>query len=318
MAENFADRLLDAITEKRAPVAVGIDPVYHRLPTEIVSKRGFDNETDVEASLDAVLEFSRRIIKIVAPYVPAVKINSAYFERYYWEGIEGYYELIQEAAAENLIVIGDVKRGDVGHTAGMYAKAQLADPDLAGVDDLVGPDAVTVSGYFGADAVQPFVEIARDYGKGVFVLVRTSNPSAGEIQNLTTPDGITVAEHMAELVAQWSRQEGLIGQRGFSSLGAVVAPRDVEQARRIRERLSHSILLVPGFGAQGLQDEEVAACFREDGTGAIVNASRSVIYAYEQEKYRQMFTDQPGQWELCVRQACQDFVRQVSRIAGIG
>jgi orotidine-5'-phosphate decarboxylase len=315
VTENFADRLVDAIARKKAPVTVGIDPVYDRLPATLVGQAGLNSGGDLESSLDAVLEFSRRVIRLVAPYVPAVKINSAYFERYLWEGIEGYYELIQEAAERELIVIADVKRGDVGHTAEMYAAAHLADPDLTGADDLVGPDAVTVSGYLGLDSLEPFLKVCREDAKGVFVLVRTSNPGAAEVQNATTADGLTVAEFMAQLVTRWAVQDGLVGQSGFSSVGAVVAPRDVEQAKRIRDILSSSILLVPGYGAQGLGPTEVAACFTAGGGGAIVNASRSVIYAYERPEYKEQFGDD---WEPAVAKACQDFVAQIQQVAGIG
>ncbi len=305
---------MDAIARKKAPVTIGIDPVYSKLPPGLVGQAGLNREADLESSLDAVLEFSRRVIRLVAPYVPAVKINSAYFERYLWEGIEGYYQLIQEAAERDLIVIADVKRGDVGHTAEAYAAAHLADPDLAGADDLVGPDAVTVNGYLGADALDPFLKVCREDGKGVFVLVRTSNPGAAEFQNTMTAEGQTIAEHMAQLVAKWGVADGLVGKNGLSSVGAVVAPRDVEQAKRIRQILNNSMLLVPGFGAQGLGAAEVAACFKPGGTGAIVNASRSVIFAYEQPEYKQQFGDQ---WEPAIEKACQDFVAQIRQVAGM-
>lgn len=314
MPENFADRLLSAIATKKAPVTVGIDPVYAHLPKALTHKAGLDRGADLESSLDAILEFSRQVIRLVAPYVPAVKINSAYFERYLWEGIEGYYELIQEAAERDLIVIADAKRGDVGHTAEAYAQAHLAEPDLVGSDDMVGPDAVTVNGYFGLDSLEPFLHVSKEEGKGIFVLVRTSNPGAGEFQNIACADGVTIAEHMARLVAGWGSQDSLIGQRGYSCIGAVVAPRDPEQAKRIRQILDKSILLVPGYGAQGLGPDEVAACFKPGGTGAIVNASRSVIYAYEQESYRQQCGDN---WEACVEKACKDFVNQIRQVAGM-
>jgi len=313
--ENFADRLLGAIAAKKAPVTIGIDPVYARLPQALTGKSGLDREADLESSLDAILEFSRQVIRIVAPFVPAVKINSGFFERYLWEGIEGYYELIQEAAERDLIVIADAKRGDVGHTAEAYARAHLADPDLAGSDDMVGPDAVTVNGYLGLDALEPFVQVCREEGKGIFVLVRTSNPGAAEVQNAPCAEGVTVAEHMAGLVSKWGRQDGLVGQKGYSCVGAVVAPRDVEQARRIRQVLDASVLLVPGYGAQGLGPQEVAACFKPGGMGAIVNASRSVIYAYEQTAYRQRCGDN---WEVCIEKACQYFVSQIREVVGMG
>ncbi len=314
MTENFADRLMEAIARKKAPVTVGIDPIYSRLPEGLTDQAGLDREADLESSLDAVLEFSRRVIRAVAPHVPAVKINIAYFERYLWEGIEGYYQLVQEAAERDLIVIGDIKRGDVGHTAEAYAAAHLAEPDLAGTDDLVNPDAVTVNGYLGRDAIDPFLSVCREEGKGLFVLVRTSNPGAAEVQNVVTTDGVTVAEHMAKLVADWGVAEGLVGSGGYSCVGAVVAPRDVEQAVRIRQILNNAMLLVPGYGAQGLGPQEVAACFKPGGVGAIVNASRSVIYAYQQENYHMRFGTQ---WERAIEQACQDFVAQVREAAGM-
>ena len=173
---------------------------------------------------------------------------------------------------------------------------------------------MTVNGYLGADALDPFLKVCREDAKGVFVLVRTSNPGAAEVQNIAAADGLTVAEHMAQLVAKWGLGEGLVGKNGYSSVGAVVAPRDVEQAKRIREILNSSILLVPGFGAQGLGAAEVAACFKPGGLGAIVNASRSVIYAYEQPEYKQQFADQ---WEPCVEKACQDFVAQIRTVVGM-
>jgi len=312
MSDIFADRLYRAIQSKRAPVAVGIDPVYERLPQEIIGRSGFDDAGDLEVALDAVLEFCRRVIRIVAEHVPVVKVNSAFFERYFWEGVEGYFEVVQEAAAHGLLVIGDVKRADVGHSSQMYAAAHLATPQLGCTEEVVTPDAVTVNGYFGLDGVEPFVEIARQEGKGVFVLVQTSNPSAAEVQDVADSAGVTVAERLAGLVAQWGRREGLVGQCGFSSVGAVVSPRNVEQARRIREILSGAYLLVPGYGAQGLGPQDVAACFR-DGQGAIVAASRSVIYAYEQPRWREMH----GGWEKCVEAACLEFVSRVREAVGM-
>jgi orotidine-5'-phosphate decarboxylase len=189
VAENFADNLLAAIAKKRVPACVGIDPVYARLPSEINENPELNDESNSEVALDAVLEFCRRVIHVVSPYVPAVKLNIAYFERYYSEGLFAYSELVEEAANRGLVVIGDVKRGDVCHTAEMYAKCCLADPDFSDLDDMVAPDAVTVNGYFGLDGVQPFIDVAAKEGKGLFVLVRTTNPSAAAIQDAVLADG---------------------------------------------------------------------------------------------------------------------------------
>jgi orotidine-5'-phosphate decarboxylase len=309
--ENFADRLLAAIKAKNAPVCVGIDPVYSKLPADITDQKELNDENDSEAALDAVIEFCRRVIRIVGPLVPAVKINSAFFERYYWEGVEAYYELVQEASSAGLFVIGDSKRGDIGSTAEMYARAALGDPDFGDLDDIVGPDAVTVSPYFGLDGLKPFIDIAREEQKGLFVLVKTSNESAAVIQNAKLESGATVAEHIAQLVAEWARAEGLVGNRGYSCVGAVVAARDKEQAGRLRELMPQSIFLVPGYGAQGATADDVAPYFKPDGTGALITASRSVIYAFDDMKYVERFT---SEWDKCIEQAAKDLIKEVNAV----
>lgn len=313
--ENFADNLLGAIAEKRSAACVGIDPVFDRLPSEINENPEMNDEHNSEVALDAIREFCRRVINIVAPYVPAVKINSAYFERYYSEGVFAYCELVEEAANRGLIVIGDVKRGDVGHTAEMYARSALGDPDFADLDDLVAPDAITVNGYLGLDGVQPFLDVAANEGKGVFVLVRTTNASAAEIQDARLEDGRAVYELVGQQVDAWATGEGLMGQKGYSCLGAVVGAKDRDQTIKLRALMPHCLFLVPGWGAQGAEPESVAACFKSDGTGALVSASRSVIYAFDQDvagmKYIEMY---PSEWEKCVEQACKDFVADVAKL----
>ncbi len=308
MPENFADRLMAAIKAKGAPVCVGIDPVYSRLPADIAEHKDLNDEFDSEAAVDAILEFGRQVIKIVAPLVPAVKINSAFFERYYWEGVEAYYELIQEASEAGLLVIGDSKRGDVGSTAEMYARSALSDPDFSNLDDMVGPDAVTVNAWAGLDGLKPFLDAAREEQKGVFVWVRASNESAAVIQDARLEDGMTVAEHLARQVAAWAADEGLTGKAGYSCLGAVVGGRNADTLHKLRAIMPQSIFLVPGFGAQGASAADIAPCFKSDGTGAIVTASRSVIYAYEDMKYVERFT---SEWDKCVEAACKDFITQV-------
>ena len=250
MPDNFADQLLTAIKKKRTPTCVGIDPVYSKLPAEIAEHRDLNDETDSEAALDAILEYCRRVIRIVAPLVPAVKINTAFFERYYWEGVEGYFDLIQEANDAELLVVGDCKRGDIGSTAELYAQAALADPDFGDMDDLVGPDAITVSPYFGSDGIRPFLQVAREESKGLFAVVRTSNESAGEIQGVKLDNGLTVAEHVAQQVAAWARDDGLVGSNGYSALGAVVAAKDRDSTQRLRGMMPQCLFLVPGYGAR--------------------------------------------------------------------
>ena len=308
MPAHFADQLLQAVEEKSSATCVGIDPVYGRLPADIAEQAGLADPDSAESALDAVLEFCRRIIHLVSPYVPAVKINSAFFERYYGEGVDGYYQLIQEAAAQGLMVIGDCKRADIGHSSGMYARAHLGDAGFSDRVDLVAPDAVTVNPYFGWDGVKPFAEVACDEGRGVFILVQTSNPSAEDIQGLTLEGGMRVGERIGVLVNEWAGDPAYLGDRGYSCLGAVISPRDAESTMKLRALMPHCIFLVPGFGAQGRSADAVSQCFKADGTGALITASRSVIYAYEDETYRERFA---SDWERCVEQSCKDLVATV-------
>ena len=311
MPDNFADRLTLAIKEKGTPTCVGIDPQYERLPADITARDGLGDAGDNESAIDAVSEYCRRVIKIVAPLVPAVKINAAFFEQYYWDGFEAYYGLVQEARSRGLIVIGDLKRGDVGHSAAMYARAHLARPAFDNLEEDMIPDAVTVNSYLGIDGVRPFIDVARSEGKGLFVLVRTSNESSTEVQSMELKDGGTVAEHVGRLVNGWAGDAGLVGRCGYSCVGAVAAPHDPASMGRLRAMMPNCIFLVPGFGAQGRGAEDVAHCFKPDGTGAIVTASRSVIYAYEDNKYLEMYA---SEWEKCVERACQDFTQSVAAI----
>jgi orotidine-5'-phosphate decarboxylase len=311
--DHFADRLLKAIREKKSPVCVGIDPVYARLPAAIRDLPDFNDGSDTESALDAVLEFCRLVIKTVAPIVPAVKINSAYFERYYGEGVDAYMELVQEAASHDLVVIGDCKRGDVGHTAEVYAQAQLADPDFSNFDHLVAPDAVTLNCYLGLDALKPFLHVCRAQAKGAFVLVLTSNESATEVQALRCDDGCTVSERVAGLVSKWAGDDGLMGAEGFSCLGAVVAPRGADSARQLRALMPHCLFLIPGYGAQGLTAADIAPCFKPDGSGAVVNASRSIIYAYENPRYSELAE---SSWVSAVEAACREFAADIAKTAG--
>ena len=315
MPENFADRLLAAISAKGSSVIVGIDPVYDRLPTAIREHKELNDAGDSEIALDAIFEFCRHVLKAVAPHVPAVKINSAFFERYLWGGLESYFALVQEAAALDLLVIGDVKRGDVAHSAECYAAAHLADPEFTNLDEYVGPDAVTVSAYLGQDSVQPFTKVGVEESKGVFALVRTTNPGASAIQDFEGADGVPFHEHLAKQVARWAEEDALMGTRGYSLLGAVVAADEPAKMERMRLLLPQSLLLIPGYGVQGADPKAIAAGFKSAGTGAVVSASRSVIFAYEEARYAEEF---PGDWEKCVEQATIDMKTSVQTLIGGG
>jgi len=178
MASHFADRLCEAVKTKRTSLVVGLDPVYGRLPAAIRNHRDMNDEFDAAAAVDAIFDFCTQTMRIVAPLVPAVKINIAFFEKYLWEGIETYYSLISEADSLGLEIIGDVKRGDIGHTAELYAAAHLENSELVGLEDTITPDAITINGFAGAEGIEPFAEVASEQGKGVFVWVRSSNPGA--------------------------------------------------------------------------------------------------------------------------------------------
>jgi len=303
MTSHFADRLCNAVKNRKTSLIVGLDPVYSRLPSVIRSHREMNDEFDVAAAVDAIFDFSMQVMRIVAPMVPAVKINIAFFEKYLWEGLETYYSLISEADGLGLEVIGDVKRGDIGHTAELYAAAHLENPELAGLEDTLAPDAITINGYMGADGIEPFVATATRQGKGVFVLIRTSNPSAGEIQDFADAAGQTLYEKMAEVVGRVANKPDQLGTSGYSNVGMVVGGTSPEVTTNLRRKYDKVWFLVPGYGSQGATAQDCVRFCKPDGTGALINASRSIIYAYEIPRYKEQFGDD---WRRCIEQAVVD------------
>jgi orotidine-5'-phosphate decarboxylase len=312
MSEVFADRLLNAIDAKGSPICVGIDPIFEMLPNAIAADARSQKHNTREAELDAIFAFTTSVLRIVAPLVPCVKFQSAYFEKYYWEGVEAYYNLIGEASELGLLVIGDVKRGDIGSTASAYAAAHLADPDLRESDDLVVPDAITVNPFCGLDTIDPFLKTARQYDKGLFVLVRTSNPGSGELQDVELAGGRTWSQMLAEKLAALATDRELIGSRGFSSIGAVVGATQPHTMSAIRKCLPQSIFLLPGYGAQGATAQMTRSAFI-NGQGALVSASRSILYAHREPRYATRFGDQ---WERCVEQAVLDMKIDLANVLG--
>ncbi len=303
MASHFADRLCEAVKAKNTSLIVGLDPVYTRLPAAIKDHRQMNDEFDAAAAVDAIFDFCTQTMRIVAPMVPAVKINIAFFEKYLWEGVETYYSLITEADDLGLEIIGDVKRGDIGHTAELYAAAHLENPELAGLEDTLAPDAVTINGYTGADGIEPFVDMATKQGKGVFVLVRTSNPSATAIQDFTDADGRRMYERLAEIIAEVAGKDGQLGDSGYSNVGMVVGGTAPDVTTALRNKYDKTWFLVPGYGSQGASAADCVRFCKPDGTGALINASRSIIYAYEKPKYKDQFGDD---WKRCIEQAVID------------
>ncbi len=262
-----------------------------------------NDEFDAAAAVDAIFDFCTQTMRIVAPMVPAVKINIAFFEKYLWEGMETYYNLITEADDLGLEVIGDVKRGDIGHTAELYAAAHLENTELSGLEDTLAPDAITINGYSGTDGIEPFAKMATRQGKGVFVLVRTSNPSAEAIQDFTDSEGRRMYERLAEVVGQVADKSERIGENGYSNIGMVVGGTAPAVTTALRQKYGKVWFLVPGYGSQGASGADCVRFCKPDGTGALINASRSIIYAYEKPQYKEQFGDD---WKRCIEQAVID------------
>ena len=279
MSDHFADRLLSAIERKGPPICVGIDPVYEMLPDAVAGGAGERDPQDVEACVDAIYAFTTKVLEVIRPLVPCVKFQSAYFEKYLWEGVQAYYELIHEAKGMGFLVIGDVKRGDIGATSEAYGAAHLAEIEFNGVAEAATPDAITVNPFLGMDSIEPFVNVAREAGKGLFVLVRTSNPGSADLQDAKTIDGRTFSEMLAEKLQPVAEAPGMVGRNGWSSIGAVVGATQPHTMASLRQRLPRSIFLLPGYGTQGATAEMTRAAF-DIGKGAIVSASRSILYAH--------------------------------------
>lgn len=302
MSENFADRLTAAVRARGTPAVVGIDPVLERLPPALQPR-----DKCLKSAVKAVETFCRGVVDAVAEHVPAVKINAGFFEAFYGEGLAAYYRVVAHAHERGLLVIGDIKRGDIGSTAELYARGHLAAPTFDDMDPASIPDAVTLAGYLGENAVRPFIEAGRATGRGVFVLVRPSDPGADEVHDFG--DAERFYQHMARLVHRWGAVEGLIGTCRLSCVGAVVAPKDAASTAALRAALPHTPFLVPGYGAQGATAESCRPCFRSDGTGAIINASRSVIYAFHRPEWQPQHGDN---WQAAVAAAGRAFAADVA------
>jgi orotidine-5'-phosphate decarboxylase len=287
--KNFGDRLYEACAAKNSCVCVGLDPRLDKIPSQIREKALSKNKNTFKAAAEAVLEFNKGIIDAVYDLVPAVKPQIAFYEMFAEEGIRVFRETIDYAKSKGLITIADVKRNDIGSTAEAYAHAFLGEVDLFGEKVKVfDADAVTLTPYLGWDGIKPFMEACIKYGKGMFILVKTSNPSSGDVQDLCMKDSRAVYEIMGHYIESWGADD--IGKNGFSPIGAVVGATYPDQSKHLRKIMPSSFFLVPGYGAQGGTAKDVKNCFIKDShgvmTGAIVNSSREIIFAYEKsEKY---------------------------------
>lgn len=281
---HFADRLAAAIRNKGNAVCVGLDPRWESLPAELRQRHGTTTLASVSAAFE---EFCDRVLDIVAPLVPVVKPQSAFFEACGPEGMAALQRLLSKARDLNLITILDSKRNDIASTASAYADAAFGGTRLVGrAFPVWEADALTINPYLGRDAVEPFLESARRAGAGLFVLVRTSNPGAGQFQDLLVSEGATpprpLYQHVGDAVAMWAREN--LGACGLGDVGAVVGATYPAELMALRQMLPEVIFLVPGFGAQGGKAEDVAPAFRSDGLGAIVNSSRGILFPFKPDE----------------------------------
>jgi len=286
---NFSDRLARAILEKKNPSVLGLDPRLEYIPESIKTKAFGKYSCPFEAAGKCITEFNIRLIDAVCDIIPAVKPQLAYYEMYGPEGIKAFNETVRYAREKNMIVIVDGKRNDIGTTCEAYSSAYLGKIRIDGREKPVfDADALTVNGYLGSDGIKPFIKACEEDGKGIFVLVKTSNPSSGEFQDLKLEDGRTVYEAMADMVSEWGGTT--VGVCGYSSVGAVVGATYPEQLNILRKRMPKSWILVPGYGAQGGKGADVVHAFDENGLGAVVNASRSLMCAYKLDRWKEEFT----------------------------
>lgn len=279
------DLLVQKIKEKGNPSVAGLDPKIDYVPEYIKKKAYAEYGQNLKGASEAIWEFNKGLIDALYDVVPAVKPQSAFYEMYGLYGEEVMHRTIAYAKEKGLYVILDVKRNDIGSTAEAYSKAYIGKTMVDGVEcEACGVDCVTVNPYLGTDGVLPFVEDCKAYDKAIFTLVKTSNPSSGELQDLVSGDK-HIYEHVAECVNKWN--EETIGKSGYGAVGAVVGATYPEQASILRGLMPKSYFLVPGYGAQGGGAQGVKPCFNSDGLGAIVNSSRGIICAYKKGDWKE-------------------------------
>ena len=285
------DRLIKAIAEKQNPTVVGLDTRYEYIPSAKIRP----GDEDIRGNAKAILEYNKMIIDHVYEYVPAVKVQIAYYEMLGLAGIECFIETADYAKKKGLLVMADAKRNDIGSTAQAYAQAFLS-TEITG-NELFFADYLTVNPYLGEDGVRPFIQQCAERNKGIFVLVKTSNPSSGQLQDQVLQSGQKVYQHMGNLVGEWGKE--LIGFSGYSRVGAVVGATYPEELSELRSAMPHTFFLVPGYGAQGGGAADVIGGFDTNGAGAIINASRSVLCAWMREPWKNEYT--PAQYGQAAR-----------------
>lgn len=287
----FIDNLVDKIKEKNNPTVVGLDPRIEYVPHSIKEKAFNTYGKNLKGCSEAIFEFNKRIINAIADIVPALKLQLAYYELYGIYGMEVLARTINYGRSKGLLIICDGKRNDIGSTAEAYSSAYLGKVNIdEGIQETVfDADALTVNPFLGFDGINPFINDCSKYGKGIFILVKTSNKSSGQLQDLLTHEGKSVYEVIAELVNEWGKN--LIGKYGYSSVGAVVGATYPNQAKILRKIMKNSYILVPGYGAQGGTARDVVHSFNCDGLGAIINASRSIMCAYKSDTWKEKYSE---------------------------
>ena len=277
------DRLIKAIVKTQNPTVAGLDPKLDYIPDYIKENAYAKYGKNLEGAAEALFEFNKGLIDALYDIVPAVKPQAAYYEMYGWQGVRTLQKTIEYAKQKGMFVITDGKRNDIGTTMEAYANAHLGFTDVEGEKcEAFAGDALTVNGYLGSDGVNPVIKVSSQNDKGMFILVKTSNPSSGELQDRILDDSKTVYRTMGDMCEKWGEQ--LMGEYGYSGVGAVVGATYPQQLGELRTELPHTFFLVPGYGAQGGGAKDVAPAFDKNGLGAIINSSRGIMCAWKKEE----------------------------------
>lgn len=284
------DRLIEETLKKKNPSVIGLDPDLSQIPD--CYKRESSSENPLQAAAEAIEKFNRDIIDTVFDLVPAVKPQIAFYEKYGSHGIRTFENTIAYAKKKGLVVITDAKRNDIGNTANAYAQAHLGKVETLNGEKISAFDAdfLTVNPFMGSDTIEPFLNICKLYGKGIFILIKTSNPGSYEIQNIRMENGLSVSESLAFYIDRESKN--FLGKYGYSSLCAVIGATYPEEATNLRKIMSNNYFLVPGYGTQGGSEKDIVTCFHSNGLGAIVNSSRGILYSHMSDSERKNITKQ--------------------------
>ncbi|HIT65466.1 MAG TPA: orotidine-5'-phosphate decarboxylase [Candidatus Ventrimonas merdavium] len=301
-------QLIEKIQKTKAPVCVGLDPMLGYIPEHILKRSFGEFGETLEGAADAIWNFNKEIVDATYDLIPSVKPQIAMYEQFGIEGLKVYEKTVRYCQEKGLLVIGDAKRGDIGSTSAAYATAHLGKVKVGStVCTAFNTDFLTVNPYLGTDGVKPFVDVCKSEDKGLFVLVKTSNPSSGEFQDRLV-DGRPVYELVAEKVVEWGAD---CMDGAYSNVGAVVGATYPEMSAILRKLMPKTYFLVPGYGAQGGTAKDLKPCFNEDGLGAVVNSSRGIIAAYKQEKYGKFGAEHFAE---ASRQAVIDMVADINSV----